>query len=171
MDVTKRSVWRDARIACAESMQTMALRSKRRGGRARPRAGASRMPASENTPRTIDEIVGSRIRARRQELGLCERDLAAALRVTESDIRVYEAGLMRPPASQLLLIAEVLQAPLLEFFDLLNEPPTTAPSSWRAHAPKVGDELARLVSAYLAISDARKREFVLDFVERMGDAG
>ena len=68
------------------------------------------------SPNRIDKYVGSRIRVRRQTLGISQRKLAHALGVTFQQIQKYENGTNRIGASRLQQLSQVLQVPPAFFF-------------------------------------------------------
>jgi transcriptional regulator with XRE-family HTH domain len=85
------------------------------------------MSALRITAEKIDQIVGSRIRTKRQRMRISESELAEAVGVSPQMIRDYEDGRLRVPAAHLVTISKVLQAPLENFFAL----PANAPESGR----------------------------------------
>jgi transcriptional regulator with XRE-family HTH domain len=71
---------------------------------------------NKRSPNRIDKYVGSRIRVRRQTLGISQRKLAHALGVTFQQIQSYENGTSRIGAGRLQQLFQVLQAPPAFFF-------------------------------------------------------
>jgi transcriptional regulator with XRE-family HTH domain len=71
---------------------------------------------NKRSPNRIDKYVGSRIRVRRQTLGISQRKLAHALGVTFQQIQRYENGTSRIGAGRLQQLSQVLQAPPAFFF-------------------------------------------------------
>ncbi len=63
-----------------------------------------------------DVVVGSRVRARRKELGLSQEKLGASVGVTFQQIQKYEKGTNRIGASRLQDIAYSLGVPVSFFF-------------------------------------------------------
>src|SRR2546423_5650963 len=70
----------------------------------------------KKSPNPIDRYVGSRVRVRRQTLGMSQRKLGDALGVTFQQIQNYENGTNRIGASRLHQLSQVLQAPPAFFF-------------------------------------------------------
>jgi transcriptional regulator with XRE-family HTH domain len=70
----------------------------------------------KKSPNPIDKYVGSKVRARRQTLGMSQRKLGDALGVTFQQIQRYENGTDRIGASRLHQLSQVLQAPPAFFF-------------------------------------------------------
>ena len=79
------------------------------------------MAASRNATE-IDIHVGSRVRVRRQLLGMSQTQLGEALGVTFQQVQKYERGTNRVGASRLYKISEVLDVPIAFFFDGLARP-------------------------------------------------
>ena len=75
--------------------------------------------ADENKkkPNPIDIHVGSRIRLRRNILGMSQEKLGESLGITFQQIQKYEKGTNRVGASRLQAIASVLNAPVAFFFE------------------------------------------------------
>ena len=69
----------------------------------------------------IDIYIGKRIRERRNEIGLGQKDLARATGVTFQQIQKYEAGANRVSASRLWLIGIELDVPITYFFSEMIE--------------------------------------------------
>lgn len=69
------------------------------------------------TPNAIDRHVGTRIRIRRTTLGLTQEKLGEALGITFQQVQKYEKGTNRVGAVRLMSIAQVLNVPILFFFD------------------------------------------------------
>lgn len=84
--------------------------------RAKPRAG------EERSPNDIDKALGMRIRARRIALGVTQELMAAKLGVTFQQIQKYERGVNRIAASRLYDIAAVLETPVADLFDGVDDP-------------------------------------------------
>ena len=66
--------------------------------------------------------MGSRVRVRRQLLGMSQTQLGEALGVTFQQVQKYERGTNRVGASRLYKISEVLDVPIAFFFDGLARP-------------------------------------------------
>ena len=83
---------------------------------------ASKTPSSPS-PRAanpVDQHVGSRMRVRRQVLGLSQEKLGEALGVTFQQVQKYERGTNRVGASRLHRISQVLEVPVGFFFEGLG---------------------------------------------------
>lgn len=67
-------------------------------------------------PGLIDIYVARRVRQRRLEVGCSQELLAARLGVAVQQIQKYEHGVNRIPASRLIAIAAILEAPVDGFY-------------------------------------------------------
>src|SRR5215475_8955564 len=122
-------------------------------------------------PNPIDVHVGSRVRLRRNMLGLSQAKLGEAIGLTFQQVQKYEGGAHRIRASRLHDLSRVLDVPVSFCFDDLDpvrapaipggfaEPPAEAFDS----DPLRKRETIELVSAYYRIEDpaVRRRLFEL----------
>jgi transcriptional regulator with XRE-family HTH domain len=90
--------------------------SRKRGARATKLEG----------PDPIDVHVGSRVRLRRNMLGLSQEKLADAIGLTFQQVQKYERGTNRVGASRLLELSRVLDVPVSFFYD--HTDPVRAPA-------------------------------------------
>lgn len=65
----------------------------------------------------IDQNIGSRLRNRRQNLGISQQKLGQSVGVTFQQIQKYEKGTNRVSASRLYKISETLDVSLDYFFN------------------------------------------------------
>jgi transcriptional regulator with XRE-family HTH domain len=109
------------------------------------RDGEEKMKEKENKkkPNPTDIHVGSRIRMRRNMLGMSQEKLGESLGITFQQIQKYEKGTNRVGASRLQAIASILDVPVSFFF---------------ADAP--GSESSTLTG----MSEGKAASFVVDFV-------
>jgi transcriptional regulator with XRE-family HTH domain len=122
-------------------------------------------------PDPVDIQVGSRVRLRRNMLGLSQEKLGQEIGLTFQQVQKYERGANRIGASRLHELSRVLDVPVAFFFDDVDpvrapaipggfaEPPAEAFES----DPLRRRETVELVEAYYAIDDAgvRRRLFEL----------
>ena len=119
----------------------------------------------------IDVQVGSRIRLRRNMLGMGQVTLARALGLTFQQIQKYERGANRISASRLFEIGQKLEVPVGYFFGGLaaNEAEETPTGFSEAPAePFDSDLMSRqdsreLVAAYRGIETAALRRRLFEF--------
>lgn len=64
----------------------------------------------------VDQNVGQRLRTRRIEIGLSQKQLAAKIGVSFQQLQKYENGFNRISASRLFLVAQVMEVPIVYFF-------------------------------------------------------
>lgn len=75
------------------------------------------MIENKKKPNPIDIHVGSRVRLRRNMLGMSQEKLGENLGITFQQIQKYEKGTNRVGASRLQAIATILGVPVSFFFD------------------------------------------------------
>ena len=140
----------------------------------------------ENRPSPIDAHVGSRIRLRRNLMGMSQERLGEALGLTFQQIQKYERGVNRVGASRLFDLSRVLDVSISFFFDDMPEPlaglhgthqVTRAAGGFSETQDAFGvddsvnrRETAELVRAYYRITDASQRKRVFDLIKSMGPA-
>jgi transcriptional regulator with XRE-family HTH domain len=75
---------------------------------------------SDRLPNRIDRHVASRVRSRRQEVGLSQETVADALGVTFQQLQKYEQAVNRISAGALYRLALTLEVPVGYFFEGLK---------------------------------------------------
>lgn len=128
------------------------------------------------TPNAIDTFVGSRVRMRRQLLGLSQERLADQIGVTFQQVQKYEKGMNRIGASRLQRIAEVLStSPSFFFQQDESEPLGLGGLETSVAADPVAEFLhskegLALNRAFLKITDTQLREKIVALVKAMAQA-
>lgn len=79
---------------------------------------------SKGIAKNVDMHVGHRVRDRRAELGLTQKDLAKTLGLSYQQVQKYETGANRISAGKLYEMAMLLDVAVSDFFDGLD--PTRA---------------------------------------------
>ncbi len=79
-------------------------------------AGRRPFPPKGRADKT-DEMIGEKIRARRERLGFSQARLADAIGLTLQQVQKYERGINRVSASKLFCIAHVLSEDVGHFYD------------------------------------------------------
>lgn len=126
-----------------------------------------------NSANRIDIHVGSRVKARRQALGISQEKLGIALGVTFQQIQKYEKGTNRISASRLQQIGSALGVPIGYFFegihDLAGDHGGFAESPASSYTVETAstEEGLRLMRAFLRITDPGVRERILSLVESL----
>ncbi len=111
----------------------------------------------------IDVHVGSKVRLRRNLLGLSQTDVGKMLGITFQQIQKYERGSNRIAASRLFKLSEVLVVPVSYFFDGLST--AKAPLATVANADLLaGRETGKLVRAYYQIPDPGVRRQIMELM-------
>ncbi|MBB2905288.1 transcriptional regulator with XRE-family HTH domain [Rhizobium sp. RAS22] len=132
--------------------------------------------ANKKQPNPIDAHVGSRIRLRRNILGMSQERLGDSLGISFQQIQKYERGSNRVGASRLQNIADILNVPVSFFFEDVsgNDPIVATP-----HASSLDDlqtflsssEGFRLNREFLKIADPNVRRRVIEMVKAAADNG
>jgi transcriptional regulator with XRE-family HTH domain len=126
-------------------------------------------------PHPTDVHVGSRVRMRRNMLGLSQEKLGEAIGLTFQQVQKYERGANRIGASRLYELGEVLDVPVTFFYD--DQDPVRAPAIpvGFEETPQEGfdsDPLRRretheLVGAYYQIEDPAVRRRLFDLAKAL----
>jgi transcriptional regulator with XRE-family HTH domain len=130
-------------------------------------------------PDPVDVQVGSRVRLRRNMLGLSQEKLGDSLGLTFQQVQKYERGANRIGASRLYELSRVLDVPVAFFFDDVDpvrapaipggfaEPPAEAFDS----DPLRRRETIELVEAYYAVEDPAVRRRLFDLSKALAAEG
>ncbi len=135
------------------------------------------MIENKKKPNPIDTHVGSRVRLRRNMLGMSQEKLGDALGITFQQIQKYEKGANRVGASRLQAIANVLSVPVSFFFD-------DAPNEAGVVNRGLGEESSttyvvdflnsteglQLNRAFVKITDGKVRRKIIDLVKSLSDS-
>lgn len=115
--------------------------------------GQNEETSGPRTATAVDREIGSRVRARRLELGMSQEALADALGVTFQQVQKYEKGINRVAASTLISIARVLDVQVTALI----------PRAGKASASQIGvdDEIYQsLIAYYSKLNPAGRRLLV-----------
>jgi len=88
----------------------------------------SHFKAPGATTKSIDEHVGARLRAAREEISETPARLAAVMGVSVDAYEIIERGGMRPQAEALYLASQFLKVPISYFFVGFAKEPAVAPA-------------------------------------------
>jgi transcriptional regulator with XRE-family HTH domain len=126
-------------------------------------------------PDPIDVHVGSRVRLRRNMLGLSQEKLGEAIGLTFQQVQKYERGANRIGASRLHDLSRVLDVPVSFFFDDMD--PVRAPAIPGGFAEPQAEafdadplrkrETIDLVNAYYRIGDPVVRRRLFDLAKAL----
>jgi transcriptional regulator with XRE-family HTH domain len=120
----------------------------------------SRKPASN-----MDKTVGRNIKVYRLAKGLSQTELADSLGLTFQQVQKYEKGVNRVGSGRLFQISNVLDVPLMSFFEGGD-----AATSSREASPfdlLADPQSLKLVQAFAEITNRRTRRAVVALVEAM----
>lgn len=131
------------------------------------------MVENKKKPNPTDVHVGSRIRLRRNMLGMSQEKLGELLGITFQQIQKYEKGSNRVGASRLQAISSILNVPVAFFFE-------DAPGSENRPAGMAEDDSATYVldfvssaeglqlnRAFAKIADPKVRKRIVDLVKSL----
>lgn len=82
---------------------------------------SSRGRQADGTPNPIDIHVGSRVKLRREMLGMSQEKLALLLGLTFQQVQKYESGKNRIGASRLWDVSKVLETPISFFYEDMDK--------------------------------------------------
>jgi transcriptional regulator with XRE-family HTH domain len=130
-------------------------------------------------PNPIDIHVGSRVRLRRNMLGLSQEKLGEAIGLTFQQVQKYERGANRIGASRLHDLSRVLDVPVSFFFDDMD--PVRAPAIPAGFADPTAEsvdsdplrkrETIELVGAYYRIEDPVVRRRLFELAKALAAGG
>src|SRR5579862_1983547 len=135
---------------------------------------AARRPGRRKTdrPNPIDVHVGSRVRLRRNMLGLSQEKLGEAIGLTFQQVQKYERGANRIGASRLLELSRVLGVPVTFFYDQTDPVHAPALAGFAESAQEAFDsdplrrrETVELVGAYYKIANTAVRRRLYDLAK------
>ena len=126
-------------------------------------------------PNPIDVHVGSRVRLRRNMLGLSQEKLGEAIGLTFQQVQKYERGANRIGASRLLELSRVMGVPVSFFYDETDPVHAPAiPSGFEESSQEGFDsdplrrrETLELVDAYYQIDDTAARRRLFDLAKAL----
>jgi transcriptional regulator with XRE-family HTH domain len=140
------------------------------------RTGEEKMADRDNKkkPNPTDTHVGSRIRLRRNMLGMSQERLGESLGITFQQIQKYEKGTNRVGASRLQAIANILGVPVAFFFEDLpghegtgNRGFAEDPAATLALDFCTSAEGLQLNRAFVRIGDLKVRRRIIDLVKSL----
>tara|TARA_B100000686_G_C16784644_1_gene974376 strand:- start:2646 stop:3068 length:423 start_codon:yes stop_codon:yes gene_type:complete len=139
------------------------------------------MTPTKTSSHPVDRHVGTKLKARRNLLGLSQDDLAKEVDLTYQQIQKYESGANRIGASRLFEFSKILSVAVDYFFEGLD-------TGINVGAPGFGEkkqapfqaleddvmnkkETFELVRAYYQIRDPKLRHQILEMAKTMGRSG
>jgi transcriptional regulator with XRE-family HTH domain len=132
------------------------------------------MKENKKRPNPIDIHVGSRVRLRRNMLGMSQEKLGENLGITFQQIQKYEKGTNRVGASRLQAIASVLKVPVAFFFEDAPGPDVSAAKGMAEENAGTfvydflnSTEGLQLNRSFMKISDTKVRRKIIDLVKAL----
>lgn len=129
---------------------------------------------NKKKPNPTDVHVGSRIRLRRNLLGMSQERLGEKLGITFQQIQKYEKGTNRVGASRLQAIATVLGVPVSFFFEDAADVDLGAPDRHPADMSTASaidfctsPEGLQLNRAFMRVRDAKVRRRIIELVKAL----
>ena len=142
----------------------------------KPVNGEEKMIENKKKPNPIDVHVGSRIRLRRNMLGMSQEKLGESLGITFQQIQKYEKGTNRVGASRLQAISSILGVAVSFFFeDAPGEQADAQTGLAEASSSNYvvdflsSSEGLQLNRAFVKIADAKVRRKIIDLVKSLAD--
>ncbi|EJF91255.1 helix-turn-helix domain-containing protein [Bartonella tamiae] len=130
------------------------------------------MTAPKKKPDPTDIYVGSRIRLRRNMLGLSQEKLGEKLGITFQQIQKYEKGTNRVGASRLQAISEIMDVPVSYFFEQMTEGRPTEGFVENEHQYVdfcSSHEGIQLMRAFTNIKDPKIRRKIIDLAKALSE--
>jgi len=142
-------------------------------GRGRPKGQTSAGKTGKSTD-PLDAHVGSRIRLRRQLLGLSQERLGNALGLTFQQVQKYERGANRVSASRLFDLSMVLGIPVSFFFDDISADLASKVDQRLNDEAAIGGsgdaETNALLESYFKIGNPTLRKRLRELIKSLGDS-
>ncbi len=133
---------------------------------------------NKKKPNPTDIHVGSRIRLRRNMMGMSQEKLGDMLGITFQQIQKYEKGTNRVGASRIQAISEILEVPVAFFFEdipghdaVVPRGLSEDPSTMRTMDFVTSAEGLQLNRAFVKIADTKVRRRLLDLVKALASEG
>ncbi|HEV7415199.1 helix-turn-helix domain-containing protein [Tianweitania sediminis] len=129
------------------------------------------MTENKKRPNPIDIHVGSRIRLRRNMIGMSQEKLGEQLGITFQQIQKYEKGTNRVGASRLQAIGGIMNVPVSYFFEDAPRDGAGGPEFGEPPAPSFETDFLsttegiQLFRSFTKITDPKVRRRVLDLIK------
>ena len=132
------------------------------------------MVDEKKKPNPTDVHVGSRIRLRRNMMGMSQERLGESLGITFQQVQKYEKGTNRVGASRLQDIASILTAPVSFFFDDIPGNEQAVGRGFAEDGPNssilalcTSQEGLQLNRAFFSITDDKIRRRIIDLIKSL----
>lgn len=130
---------------------------------------SSKKARTGRSPNRIDAEIGTRMRSRREQIGLSMDAVAERLGVTTHQVRKYEMGINRLGASRAVEVARILDMTVTSLLGVQADPGETKQPKTGALAlsPDVAESLAELIFHFSKIGDTAGRSAVVEFAKHI----
>ncbi len=134
--------------------------------------------SNKRSSHPIDKHVGTKLKARRNLIGMSQDELAQEVDLTYQQIQKYESGTNRIGASRLFEFSKILQVAVGYFFEGLENASKkgfadTKQAEFEGPEQDVMNkrETYNLVRAYYNIQDPKLRQQILEMAKAMAKSG
>ena len=110
----------------------------------------------------LNKIIGSRLKSRRQLMGLNQVDLGKSLNISGQQIHKYEAGIDQLSAAKIFELSGILQIPVTYFFDDLDALELGESENEALTQDLEEIRLQKYVNIYKDFSDPRLQKMLLE---------
>lgn len=127
-------------------------------------------------PSPVDIHVGTKVRARRVEIGMSQEKLGAAVGLTFQQIQKYERGANRIGASRLYEFSTILDVPIAYFYEGMPTDVVTAIQTRIQDNADLTDETAmdqetmKLVKTYYKVTSESVRRRIYELVKAVSQS-
>ncbi|UVO30480.1 helix-turn-helix domain-containing protein [Bradyrhizobium arachidis] len=122
----------------------------------------------------LDARIGQRIRNQRKRIGLSQKELASRLDIVFQQLQKHEKGISRVPASRLFEIAQALNTPISDFYEIderessrRTSPVSEISTLVGAQKGKLAKQVLELVTAFMKIKDESARADIISLVAKL----
>lgn len=130
----------------------------------------------QKKPNPIDIEVGSKIRLRRNFMGMSQTELGDKLGITFQQVQKYEKGTNRVSASRLKDISRVLDMPVAFFFEELSDV-AGEENGEKHHTAQLQDHMSfittgegvKLIRCYTSIKDPKVRAKAFELIKALAN--
>jgi transcriptional regulator with XRE-family HTH domain len=119
---------------------------------------------SQRGVQDTDIIVGERIKARRNVLGVSQQDLGGKLGISFQQIQKYEKGVNRVSTGRLIQLCQALQCDLSDLADVGGIKPAKITAASTFAATREG---AAIIDAMSRIEDLELRRQIIHLAEKL----
>ncbi len=117
------------------------------------------------TDSTLNKVLGSRLKHRRQLMGLNQTELGKKLQISGQQIHKYEAGIDQLSAPKIYELSSILQIPISYFFDdLETDHLAESPSSDYPSQDLEEIRLQKYINIYKEFSDPKSQKLLFETI-------